>query len=1247
MSNALQHRPSAPGSPCRAGLNLAAWSVIVAALFLAVPRLPAVTLWSDPNPTVAFDTDTGRELLQGALKRDDSSRDTLYFKLRVTPRSDATTEDYLAGFEFFEGEHERFGIGNALKAHAYTAFYRAGSGGGGGAADYVDLRSSTPEPPQAGNTPIYELPRRGVERTIVFKVQYVPGGEDLVTVWLNPDLSAGATEVHQPESLTTRLNANVSFDEIRLRHSGRGEGWLFSDLAIATSFEDFVDPSSGVSRADAGREFFDRQRHQAVTWLREPGMPQAAISALAQTADGYLWLAGEDRLARFDGVRFTAFDMRTITGVGTIQVLFGDARGALWVGMKESGLARYAQGKFETFTTTQGLPANQITALAGDRAGTLWVGTTAGLVAGRAGVFKRVEALAALDGRIIRTLFVDAAGTLWIGAAQAGVFQFAQGKLTKVGAVRLENVLNDPQSLGVDARGRLWLAAGDDLVLCRDGAEWSRYRIPRQSSASKVRTLAVNGDGAVWIGSAGEGLFQVNENKLTAMNATTGLADNQIGALLMDRDGQLWLGGGAGLHLLKRRHWFKVGQAEGLGPGAVSGLAEVLPGAIWAAQPERGLFRWEGGTFRRLPAAGLPPNDSTVGAMLTTRDGCWVACTNGLLLFRDPQAVAEQSLLFPLSAGDGITALAEETDSSVLVGTRDGELWRLMRGTWERVARLAARVPISGVAADATGNIWLGTYGAGLWQATSNAAPQRLAVLGAPGEFIRALLRDADGTLWVGTDGGGLIAVRGGSATVFTREQGLPEERILGLLEDAAGHLWLQDEGGLTCLQKPRPGGVRVAVLGIYPVAATVLQKATPGAEGAALFGRSFRSNSGQLWFATSTGALVVEPPAFATNPVVPALIIESVLVDGAKLETFLPVSNAGDTSAAAPPPAGVRLKQGRHSLEIQFTSPQPATGNARLRFRLVGLDADWVEAGAARVAQYRYVPPGEYEFTVEATDPKAKSRKVTLALTVEPHLWQRGWVVGTVLVGLLALIAGGARFIENRRMKVRVRRLEQENALERERTRIAQDLHDEMGAKLCRISFLTEHVSRLDPASGEAKQQIATIADDSRKLLHSLDEIVWVVNPKNDTLEHAASYIGQYASDYFHGTGVECEVDVAAEIPHLPVSSQTRHHLFLAVHEALTNALKHSGATQVRLAIRWDGAALHISVDDNGRGFDLAAPSGRVAKDGESGNGLPNMQQRMTAIGGRCTLESAPGGGTRIRFVLDFSQTPSQGVKS
>ena len=219
---------------------------LLAAAHLLAVRAHATILWSDEGARVVHETGEGVDILGGKVKRDDKDNDALYFKFHVDPISDVDSEPYFAGFQFFENGQERLGVGNALEAWGYSAFNTAETGLSNHVAGEFNFNSAHPEPANLGLYWPYELVRKGHERTIVFKVQYVPGGDDLVTVWLNPDLGRGASEKNQPENITTKFKAKATFDQIRLRH-GKGEknpdggnGWNFSDMAVATSFEDFV-----------------------------------------------------------------------------------------------------------------------------------------------------------------------------------------------------------------------------------------------------------------------------------------------------------------------------------------------------------------------------------------------------------------------------------------------------------------------------------------------------------------------------------------------------------------------------------------------------------------------------------------------------------------------------------------------------------------------------------------------------------------------------------------------------------------------------------------------------------------------------------------------------------------------------------------------------------------------------------------------------------------------------------------------
>ncbi len=528
-------------------LPLLLWirAVLPAGLLFMPGTAPAATLWSDSGVTLIHDTGAGKDILEGAVKRDDTSRDTLYFKFHVSPLSDGTTEEYFAALELFEGDAERLAVGNAPKAWAYSAFFGVDeTAGAGKVASYVDLRSSKPEQHVGGAWSNFEVPVRGRERTIVFKVQYVAGGDDLVTVWLDPDLGPGANEVYQAETLTTRFSANASFDEIRLRHGGGGGGWIFSDVAVATSFSDFADTSS----AKPGKELNwpDSLSVSFQSWRRDQGLPKA-VRALAQTRDGFVWLGSEDGLARFDGIRFVTYDGQAGWQPSPVHVLLGDRAGALWVGKVNGDLARLQNSRFTTFSTADGIPAGEILSLLEDDQGRLWVGTASGLAIEQAGKFIAEPKLAEIKGKPVTTLFKDGHGAVWIGAKGAGLFQLRDGVVSRITALSVESLLQDLHCGLVDQAGRIWLGAGDDFVLSLEGDQWRRFRIPRHGDQRYVSALALETDGTVWAGSATEGLFQFKKGKLTAINASSGLSDNLVESLLVDREGKLWVGTELGL----------------------------------------------------------------------------------------------------------------------------------------------------------------------------------------------------------------------------------------------------------------------------------------------------------------------------------------------------------------------------------------------------------------------------------------------------------------------------------------------------------------------------------------------------------------------------------------------------------------------------------------------------------------------------------------------------------------------------
>ncbi|MGH7952083.1 MAG: ATP-binding protein, partial [Limisphaerales bacterium] len=300
------------------------------------------------------------------------------------------------------------------------------------------------------------------------------------------------------------------------------------------------------------------------------------------------------------------------------------------------------------------------------------------------------------------------------------------------------------------------------------------------------------------------------------------------------------------------------------------------------------------------------------------------------------------------------------------------------------------------------------------------------------------------------------------------------------------------------------------------------------------------------------------------------------------------------------------------------------------------------------RSARYGRLPYGHYRFHVAArnADGAWQEAPETFAFIVPTPLYFQTWAICLYVFLAIALIAGIVRIISHRRLRFALTRLEQQQSLERERMRIARDMHDEMGSKLTKISFLSEH-AQMDAKSAEPLAgKIEAIAETSRELLKTMDEIVWAVNPRNDTLENLAAYLSHYAVEYFQNTRIECETRLPQEIPHYPLSSEARHHLFLTFEEALNNVLKHSAAANVKveMTIRGARAEFEINITDNGKGFEMSAllAANGQPRGGWGGNGLKNMRQRLTDIGGECLISSRPGDGAVVTMRIHLNKKKS-----
>lgn len=296
-----------------------------------------------------------------------------------------------------------------------------------------------------------------------------------------------------------------------------------------------------------------------------------------------------------------------------------------------------------------------------------------------------------------------------------------------------------------------------------------------------------------------------------------------------------------------------------------------------------------------------------------------------------------------------------------------------------------------------------------------------------------------------------------------------------------------------------------------------------------------------------------------------------------------------------------------------------------------------WREAfnvigGGTHRATYLNVPPGNYVFRAIGASADTEAFPDSLALKVEilPAIYDQAWFPPAAVGGIVTLIAVLAVILLRQRTRLKFERLQLQNALEQDRSRIARDMHDDLGTRVTVLN-LTASLARqtLDHDPSKTGRQLDKLTSSARELVEAMDDLVWAVDPANDTLDHLAAHLTRMAGEMFRDTPIRCRLDIPTLLPPLPLHADIRHHLALATKEALHNVLKYAGPCDARLSLKWNGSRLKIIVEDHGIGFD----PDHAAR----GNGLNNLANRMKKLGGTCRILSRPGEGTTLSLECDL----------
>ena len=1029
------------------------------------------------------------------------------------------------------------------------------------------------------------------------------------------------------------------------------------------------------------------QQYLVKTWGADEGLPLTTVTDVAQTPEGFLWVGTLlHGLQRFDGVRFVGYGPINVPELRSMGIrrLMVDNSGLLWISTYGNVLVTWDQSGFKLAQThaeadrpdrllwsapgrvvfvnadgrllcgqkNRGGWDWQLTRIGGTTSRTLFVADANGRVWYRRsgtelGLWKdgvaKTFAPAGLEGQQIKTMAMDEQGRLWAGT-EVALARWQGERFETMNPTNGEAQLNvkriiptgNNNSLWVEANGRMRRYCGQQWVAESEG--WKR----ELSGISRLQFAYGDPKGGLWAASGlanSLGLFHVQaDGNFIRLTTRDGLPSNAIQKVCRDAEGNIWaVYGRGGLVQVRPRLFQSIGERQGLKDALVTSVSEDPQGALWIGAYGGGVARYQSGQCTNYVPLKDYPRIPTVAA--DARSRVWIGISGGGLMVyeEDHFRVVADAKHF-------------QGDIRLLLPTRDGRLWV---ATLEAVYVVAngnvtemhrAQAPGEHVAAlveAADGTVFAGTHGGYLLR-WNGMRCERITPLGDEklGRFL-ALAPAQGGGLWIGSLWGGLLHWRDGQFRRYTTKDGLPSDSIAQILTDAQGNLWLGTGIGIARLDEAAVarfdrGEIRMLPYSIYGKNDGLL---TVGSA-IEFQPNCWRGRDGTLWFAMANSVAGVHPQQVRINALPPTVVIEEVRVNDKPVWPSQTASVLYSTALAAKQPAAakdvLRVGLGRSDLDFRYTGLSLGSpAKVRFKFKLEGFDADWAEPDDERKAVYRQVPPGNYKFQVTAcnSDGVWSEEPVEIDIRVEPHYYQTAWFRGgTILMAMVGLTFWVWTFAR-RRLRLRLERLESQQEIERERVRIAQDLHDDLGASLTEIGLVSSLAQRPGQPSGRVQNELLHISTKVREMVTSLDEIVWSLNPKHESLVALTQYFSEYAQQFLQPTSLKCQIEVDEHWPVRSLNSEQRHNLLMAFKEALTNIVRHARATAIRIGISIADDTLVLSVRDDGCGF--ARASGAPA-----GDGLPNITRRMERLGGRCELESAVAKGTSVRLILPLDQT-------
>ena len=870
-------------------------------------------------------------------------------------------------------------------------------------------------------------------------------------------------------------------------------------------------------------------------------------------------------MSRLSGGQFTQYAARDGLSSDFIMCLFEDHAGTLWIGTDGGGVNAFSQGRFTPYTTAHGLPSNLVRAIVDDGNGGLLVGTSRGIARIADGRVSAYEGRADVADADISTLARPPDGSLWVAPMSGSLYRLDSHGVTEFGPD--QGLTNDRvESLFADEEGRMWVGTSQNGLFRYSAGRFERYAAADGFPGARVPVIARGVDNDLWIGTDG-GLVRFKKPRVTVYTERDGLAGDFVGSIFQDVEGSVWAETGHGLTRFVNGAFKVLTTSDGLPGGRIrlASSADRFP----LVYTESGLARWTHDRFVQAnDLAGLP----------------W----------------------------DRVTAVLEDRSGTLWLGIHDGGLIRVRDGHATHLTTKdgLADDSVEALFEDRRGSLWVGTLRNGVTRISDGQMTSWSTRDGLAANHVKVFYEDAAGTLWIGTHGGGLSRFKDGRFATISARQGLYNDQIFQILEDDDANLWMNCNTGIwrTSLKQLNEvaDGSRTAVESFaYGTADGMLSSEGVGANLA-----GWKMRDGSLWFPTTKGIVVIDPRRRDTEP--PRVLIEGITIDRE------PVAIGGP----------VRLTPGQENLEIQYTGLSWSRPQAiKFRFRLIGLDRDWVDAGARRTAYYSHLPPGSYTFNVTADNGEGvwNATGKTLAIVVLPRFYQTWWFRAAVASSLVALVwlSWRYRIAQMRRAQAAQQAFSRQliESQERERQRIAAELHDSLGQNLLVVKNRAL-LGALSQQDEEARKQFNEIGATVAQTLEEVRTISYNLRP------HHLDQLGLT-------TTIRAMIEKIAESSAIAMSSELDDidgvfppadeiTIYRIIQESLNNVVKHSRAGEAHVAVHCHEHHVEITIRDNGQGFAASASNAGAADRG--GFGLKGLAERVHMLGGTHTIESAPG---------------------